>query len=252
LIPRRYLDKGPTGGGNLTTRINNIIESSNYRLADIFEVIRPKTIRDDPVGTLIIDEVRGVNISRFGEIMGDLRDVRVRSTLKSRFDEQRLRPGDIVFAHRGPIGRVAYVSEQNLQDGDLWAGQTLFIFRERKRYTHARDLPYCDPRVLFMYLSTPNVQKAWLSVSSIGRSPSIPIGEVERFTVPQSLTSERKPKRAPSSRNQTAPTEEVVDMILGEFKEYHENRQRIREMEIRLHDGLGRVWNTAWRGNAEN
>jgi hypothetical protein len=247
LLPKRYLATGPVAGSDLATHFKNATNAIGHRLADLFEIIRPKTIRDDPVGTLPIQEISGVHISQFGELSGPPRKADIRSTLKARFDEQRLRPGDIVFAHRGPIGRAAYLSEENLEDSDLWAGQTLFIFRQRKRYAGAPDVPYCDPRVLFMYLLAPRVRDAWKDVASSGRSPSIPIGEVERFMVPNGLTVERKPKRGPGSPEKGSTTETPADRILNEFELHQQNCKKLRETEIRLHVGLDRVWDTVWR-----
>jgi len=247
LLPRRYLVTGPVGGSDLATHFKNARNATGYRLADLFEIIRPKTIRDDPVGTFPIQEISGVNISQFGELSDKPRKANIRSTSQARFDEQRLRPGDIVFAHRGPIGRVVYLSKDNLADRDLWAGQTLFIFRQRKRYTGAPDVPYCDPRVLFMYLLAPRVREAWKNVASSGRSPSIPIGEVERFMVPNGLTAERKPKREHGSPEKGSATGTPTDRILSEFNLHQQNCRKLRETEIRLHGGLDRVWDTVWR-----
>ncbi|MBY6202836.1 restriction endonuclease subunit S [Maritalea mobilis] len=247
LLPKRYLSAGPVGGPNFVTRTQNAMYATEYRLADLFEIIRPKTIRNDPVGTLQIQEVSGINISHFGEILGTPRNVTVRSTLEERFEEQRLKPGDIVFAHRGPIGRVAYLSEQSLEGTNLWAGQTLFVFRERKRFAEARDVPYCDPRVLFMYLLTPMTLESWKNVSNGGRSPSIPIGEVERFMVPKSLATKSKPKRTSASAKKGTATEKTVDHILAEFEHHQKKTEELRTMESQMHDGLHRVWDTAWR-----
>lgn len=247
LLPRRYLGAGPSGGPNFAARFTNAMQPADCRLADLFEVIRPKTMRDDPVGMLSIQEVRGVNISQFGELSGAVRVVNVRSTLKARLDEQRLRQGDIVFAHRGPIGRVAYVSEKVLRDMDLWAGQTLFIFREPKRYAGAPRIPYCDPRALFMYLLTPKVREFWRNVANGSRSPFIPIGEVERFMVPKSLTLERKPKREPRLPEEVIASGKPADRMLVEFNRHQQTMEEMREIETRLYAGLDCVWDIAWR-----
>lgn len=247
LLPKRYLSKGPSGAPGLIKYPSYTRNPAHFCLADLFDIIRPKSIREDPVGTAEVREISGRNISQFGDILERPRQVCIRSTTLGRFDEQELRPGDVVFAHRGPIGRVAYLSENYLEPPGLWAGQTLFIFRQRKWYSIASSGPYCDPRVLFMYLMTREVKESWRKVSISSRSPAIPIGEVERFMVPKSLTEQRKPKYISTSREREGAPASTSDQVLVEFERYKENCKNLKDVETKLNNGLGQVWKTTWQ-----
>ncbi|WP_324754340.1 restriction endonuclease subunit S [Roseovarius sp. Pro17] len=245
LKPSRYLGSGPTGGRDFTEKMNNISRSTTHILADYFEIIRPKTTKRDPVGTFPIQEVRAGNISANGEMMGSLRKISVRSTLAVGLEEQVIKTGDILFAHRGPVGKVAYVNDPNIQDSKVWAGQTLMIFRARRKSSAARATLYCDPKVLFMYMLTPDVQASWSRVATGDRSPAVPIGIIESFGLPDNLILPRKPKRKSSSDKLASPSS-YTDIILLEFQNRQNELERLREIQIEMNDGLDRVSNAAW------
>ena len=245
LKPARYLERGPTGGIDIASQFRNATNPAKYRLADLFDIIRPKTTKDDPVGTLSIHEISGSNISKIGVISGSFRKINVRATLAGGLEEQSLKPGDILFAHRGPIGRVAYVTEADLEREKIWAAQTVFILRPRKRTSHSLDLPYCDPKVLFMYLLTPSVQESWQKLFINKRSPTIPIGEIERFALPENLLIAKTRKKARTSGKDSS-TNDPIDNLLAEFQNRQDNLMKLREIEASMNDGLKRVWKSAW------
>lgn len=249
LKPSRYHAMGPIGGSNLRQRLGNVSRPPKHKLIDFFEVIRPKTTRKDPVGTLELHEVRAGNISRNGEIVGLLSRVAVRSTLEGGLEEQVIKPGDILFAHRGPIGRVAYVTEANAQGGKIWASQTLMIFRARKRSSNDRVTLYCDPRVLFMYLLTSDVQESWSKVATGDRSPAIPIGQIESFVLPGNLLFPEKPNRRIAEGN-SASVSGCIDLILSEFQNRQNDLKILHEVQEGMNDGLARVWDAAWANPA--
>lgn len=246
LTPVRYLASGPVGGRNLATRLNKIFIPTKYRLADLYEITRPKTTKNDPVGTVNIYEVSAGNISTLGDLSGTLRTINVRSTIPSRLEEQQIRPGDILFAHRGPIGRVTYVSEANLDGAMLWAGQTLLILRHRKRSMQSPNTPYCDPRVLLMYLLTPAVQANWKTLAISSRSPAIPIGEIERFGLPEKLMVPRKPKKRRQLNENVDSIRRPTELILAEYHRLQESIAKMRKLEESVEDGLNKVWDSVW------
>jgi hypothetical protein len=245
LEPARYLGPSAAGGASMAEKMSNVFRPPRYALADFFEVKRPKTTKADPVGTLGIQEVRAGNITANGEISGALRKISIRSTLEIGLEEQVIKPGDILFAHRGPIGHVAYVTEADIRESKIWAGQTVLIFRARKKSSGDRDMQYCDPRVLFMYLLTPEVRRKWRSIAIGDRSPAIPIGEVESFKLPDNLLLAKKPKRAGLSvgaGNPCSPTE----LILAEYQDRQNNLLKLQKIQASMKDGLRRVSETAW------
>ncbi|MBY6203223.1 hypothetical protein KUV65_17785 [Maritalea mobilis] len=242
LSPTRYLTTGPVGGPSIAAHFRNLMTATQYPLSDLFDIIRPKTTKNDPVGTLTIHEVSAGNLATYGELSGPFRSVNLRATVERRLDEQRIRPRDILFAHRGPVGCVAYVSEEDLDNMSLWAGQTLLIIRPRRKYVQSSDMPSCDPRALFMYLLTAKVQESWQGKATDRRSPAIPIGEVERFGVPESLVlrkNAKKPSHSPEA-------ESASNLFLSEYQRLRQNRAKIREIEARMNDGLDRVWGAVW------
>jgi len=245
LKPSRYLVTGPAGGGNLAEHFNNVFRPSKYKLADLFEIIRPKTTRHDPVGTVDIQEVRAGDISAKGEITGELRKLTVRSTVAIGLEEQVIKSGDIVFAHRGPIGRVTYMTEADFQKADIWAAQSLLIFRPRKRSSVDRGKVFCDPRVLFMYLLTSEVRQNWRKLATGDRSPAIPIGQIESFNLPKNLIIPKKKKKA-GADTVLEPHQNYTDVILAEFEHRQEQLIKLREIQMSLNDGSERVWDAAW------
>ena len=251
LTPKRYLAKGPAGGRSIADVFSNIQTPSKYRLADLFEVIRPKTTKNNSTGDGEIDELRPSDIRESGDLSGTFRKITLRDTVKSGLQEQKLNAGDLIFAHRGPVGRIGYVTKDDIQNGVLWAAQSLLIIRPRKQKSGRGASPYCDPRALFMYLLAPKVRSHWLKVAIGDRSPSIPIGEVERFGLPENLILQAKPKtagRSPKNRQ----LDSSVDVIIAEFEARQRHMENIRELEEKIVSGIDHVWNTAWAKSPEN
>lgn len=245
LRPGRYLGTGPAGGQDLAARMKNTLSPTKYRLADFFEIIRPKTTKSDPVGTLSIQEARAGNISANGEISGDLRRITVRSTLSAGLEEQIIKPGDILFAHRGPVGHVAYVSDAEVQGGDVWAGQTLLIFRARRRSASDRSGQYCAPRALFMYMLMPDVKSSWRRLAIGDRSPAIPIGQIESFRLPENLLLPNKPRQTALSIGSTPPRN-YTEILLAEFQLRQNKLKELSLIQSNMNEGLDRVWKASW------
>jgi len=244
LKPARYLVTGPSGGRNPAEVFRNAFFPGKHKLADLFEIIRPKTTRHDPVGTFEIQEVRAGNISENGEITGQLRRIGIRSTLAIGLEEQLIKPGDILFAHRGPIGHATYVTDATTQKSPMWAGQTLLIFRPRKRSSGNKNAIYCDPRVLFMYLLTPAVRKDWSKSVSDERSPAIPIGRIESLNLPENLILPRNPKKGDPTASQYSS--HIHKEILTEYQKRQKKLTNLRELQDSMNEGLVRVWESAW------
>lgn len=179
-----------------------------FRVADIFDVIRPKFVRNDPVGDDFIIELGARNLSADNEFIDINRRISVRHTRLASLEEQRIRKGDILFVHRTNIGQVYYVNPEDearlqkrlqatviekVSTAKLFASQDFYILRQRRRTSSHENWKHCDPRLLYMILMLPPVLKHWRSVVSGKKSPSIPIGEVERFDIPPQLVVKAVP-----------------------------------------------------------
>ncbi|KEJ89150.1 restriction endonuclease subunit S [Sulfitobacter donghicola] len=250
LAPKRYLAKGPAGGRSIADAFANIRKPLKYRLADLFEVIRPKTTKSNPTGEEEINELRPSDIHESGDLSGTFRKIALRDTVTIGLQEQRIKAGDLLFAHRGPVGRVGYVTKQNIQNKHLWAAQSLLIIRPRKQKSGRGPRPHCDPRVLFMYLLSPKVRNHWVELAIGDRSPSIPIGEVERFGLPENLILQTKPKKADPSQKE-ARLESHIDVIIAEFEARQRHMASIQELEKKITSGINHVWETAWAKSLE-
>lgn len=245
LGPARYLANGPAGGRSVGAVFKNTHTPTKYKLADLFEIVRPKTTKDDPVGKLKINEVRPGDVSDLGDLLASSRELHVKSASKSGLLEQKIKAGDVLFAHRGPIGRVAYVTQGDVEASDIWAAQSLLIFRPRKQMSGKGKLPYCDPRVLFMYLLTHEVRDSWNKLAIGDRSPAIPIGEIERFGLHENLLMTRKHGQAGTAEG-TLKADKSCDLIIAEFKARRANLQKIRGLEATMKCGLDRTWDLTW------
>lgn len=242
LNPSRYLARGPTGGKSIAAVFRNLKAPSKHLMIDFFEIIRPKTVKKDASGNAVVTELRPSDISMRGDLLGSCRVVSVRKGSESNLNDQKLREGDIVFAHRGAVGRVCYITEDDIADKDLWAAQSLLIFRPRKQ-SSGNSRPYCDPRILYMYLSTPKVQADWLRLSIGDRSPAIPIGEVERFALPESLMIDRKLAKSKDDRYEPDST---YGQLRNAFLERQTTLRSVRALETKLDHELEKVWEVLW------
>ncbi|MGC1496295.1 MAG: restriction endonuclease subunit S [Sulfitobacter sp.] len=250
LVPKRYLAKGPAGGRSIADAFANIRTPLKFRLADLFEVIRPKTTKNNPSGDENIKEVRPSDIHESGDLSETFRKIALRDTVIIGLQDQRIKAGDLLFAHRGPVGRVGYVTKQNIQNNGLWAAQSLLIVRPRKQKSGRGPRPYCDPRVLFMYLLSPKVRNHWVELAIGDRSPSIPIGEVERFGLPENLILQTKPKKADHSQKE-AQLDTHIDVIIAEFEARQRHMENIRDLEKKIASGIDHAWETAWAKSLE-
>lgn len=242
LNPSRYLAKGPTGGKSIAAVFKNLRAPSKHMMIDFFDIIRPKTVKKDASGNADVAELRPSDISMRGDLLGSCRIVGVRQGAERNLDDQKLREGDVVFAHRGAIGRVCYITEHDIAEKDLWAAQSLLIFRPRKQ-SSGNSRPYCDPRVLYMYLSTPKVQEGWPKLAIGDRSPAIPIGEVERFALPDSLMIDRKLAK---SKDERYDSDSTYGQLRDAFRERQATLRSVRELETKLDHELEKVWEVLW------
>lgn len=190
LLPSRFLGVGPVDADTLSNLYAKMRKPGGTRLADLFEVIRPKTTRHESQGELTIHEVRAGDITEQGEISKASRQICVRETIGPNLASQELRTDDILLAHKGPVGRVAYIDSESAsgdQDARLWAAQSILVLRARKQQSAQAGSPTCDPKIMFMYLLSPQIRKHWQEASTNVRSPSLSIANIERLEIIEPL-----------------------------------------------------------------
>jgi hypothetical protein len=234
--PNRYIANSRGDGGGILVAFRDLSNPTNSRLADYFEIIRPKATKHDPVGEFDLWEVRASNLSGFGEIEGTYRHLTVRQAKMEAIAEQKVRKDDILFAHRGPIGRVSYVRDAPQVGHELWASQSLMIIRQKARKASSKF--YCDRKALFLYLLNEGVRHSWSIVAVGDRSPAIPIGEIERRGLPNNLITEVKRLR---STKILGDDNGIDSLIKAEFQAYEECIADMNEAKRALHDSLERV-----------
>ncbi|MBU2991890.1 hypothetical protein Q4555_14390 [Octadecabacter sp. 1_MG-2023] len=243
LSPRRYLAVGPTGGNSIGAVFKNSRTPPKHKLIQLFKIIRPKTTKKDPNGEFAIKELRPSDISERGDLSGSYREIQVRKGTESNLEPQKLRRNDVVFAHRGSIGRVCYITDDDIEQTDLWAAQSLLIFRARKQRSGEEAPPYCDPRILFMYLLTSKVQDTWSKLAIGDRSPAIPIGEIERFALPDRLLIKKKLKKSQDNRyDPVSPYGQLRDA----YNDWQATLRAVRELEEKLNYDREKVWDISW------
>lgn len=243
LKPTRYIAKNQVGGRGIAETFNNSRLIPQYRLADLFRVIRPKTTRNDPLGNSFIQEIRAGDLTDLGQILAPSRKIEVQDFIPKRLEDQLIQSGDILFAHRGPIGRVAYVNDDDLHsEHNTYASQSLMILRprpaERSRAKHA----ICDPRVLFMYLLATMSRGYWTDLAIGDRSLAIPIGEIERLGLSEKLLLPPKTKLEAWDNHENPHHRRV----LSEFQKHQERLIKIKQLNAAADAGLQEVWDAAW------
>lgn len=242
LLPSKYLGDGPTAGKNIKKAFRNRHRPARTRLADLFHVIRPKTTRNDTTGTLLLTEVRAGDITQLGEIAETSRQLLLTDTKKEKLKEQELRLGDILLAHRGPVGRVAYYIPRLGDDGDdlkVWAGQSVMILRARTKSADQIGRPACDPRMLFMYLQSPVIQKYWRETATDIRSPSLSIGSIERLEIAEPLLVFKNKSKENVAHNKKFSARQKL--FLKAFQTRQDNLVKINRIQLRLERDLNRV-----------
>lgn len=94
-----------------------------------------------------------------------------------------------------------------------------------------------------MYLSTPKVQDSWLKLAIGDRSPAIPIGEVERFALPDSLMIDRKLAK---SKDERYDSDSTYGQLRDAFRERQATLRSVRALETKLDDQLEKAWDIFW------
>ena len=107
----------------------------------------------------------------------------------------------------------------------------------------AEIYPVDDPRVLYMYLSTPKVQDDWLKLKVGDRSPATPIGEIERLALPEGLIIDGK---LANSKTDCYEPDSTYGQLRDAFRERQATLKSVRALETKLDHELEKVWDVFW------
>ena len=140
----RYLDR------QARDAIDQLLAKSEVaELSDLVEMIRPAALTQQEGGDYVLLEAAPADIAEDGYVCDPSRTIFVDRIQYRKAVNQVLRPGDVLIAFKGNVGRVGIVPDNVPSEGSstIWtAGQSLMILRLKARH---RLLP----RVLSEYLS---------------------------------------------------------------------------------------------------
>ena len=121
---------------------------------------------------------------------------------------------------------MTYVTKTDISEQHKWAAQLLVIIHKRARQPTRRKLPFCDPRILLMLLLTPREQEHWRSIAVGSKSPTVPIGEIERLGLPDRILSKVK-----KVRHRVKPQKKhIIALNISYWTSFDECQHRLSKM----------------------
>lgn len=175
LTSERYLEQ------QARDAINQFL--NGYEVAELMEVvemIRPAPVTQQDGGEYTILEAAPSDIGDDGYLSKPSRCVAVDQAQHRKASNQQVRPGDIVIAFKGTVGKVGMVPKEAPEDGasTMWtAGQSLMILRPKGR----KELRPC---VLFEYLSDEVVQEYLRALAGGSAIQTIAMKDLKSVAVP--------------------------------------------------------------------
>jgi hypothetical protein len=171
----RYLDR------QARDAIDQLLAKSEVaELADLVEMIRPAALTQQEGGEYVLREAAPADIAEDGHICDPSRTISVDRIQYRKAVNQVLRPGDVLIAFKGNVGRVAIVPDNVPVEGSstIWtAGQSLMILRLKGRHK-------LSPRVLCEYLSDEVVQEHLKSLAGGSAIQTIAMKDLKSLAIP--------------------------------------------------------------------
>ena len=164
----------------LTSEARNIqtvlSDEITVALDEVATIVRAQAIGSREA-EIIVDahEVNPADIHETGYIGYPSKTVSINAEKINRYDRQKLKPGDILLAIKGSIGRVGIVPDD--AGKDWYAGQSFAILRL------IPDSPIKDPIVLYRYLASDFAQQLLLSRSAGATVKLIKMQDVNKMQV---------------------------------------------------------------------
>lgn len=157
-----------------------LAESEVAELADLVEMIRPAALTQQEGGEYTVLEAAPADIAVDGNVADPSRTIFVDRVQYRKAFNQMLRPGDVLIAFKGSVGKVGIVPEGVPSEGSstIWAaGQSLMILRLKGRHK-------LSPHVLCEYLSNEVVQEHLKSLAGGTAIQTIAMKDLKRIEIP--------------------------------------------------------------------
>ena len=171
----RYLDR------QARDAIDQLLAKSEVsELADLVEMIRPAALTQQEGGEYVLLEAAPADIAEDGNVYDPSRTISVDRIQYRKAVNQVLRPGDVLIAFKGNVGRVGIVPDNVPTEGSstVWtAGQSLMILRLKGRHK-------LSPHVLYEYLSDEVVQEHLKSLAGGSAIQTIAMKDLKSLVIP--------------------------------------------------------------------
>lgn len=171
----RYLDR------QARDAIDQLLAKSEVaELADLVEMIRPAALTQQEGGEYVLLEAAPADIAEDGNVYNPSRTISVDRIQYRKAVNQVLRPGDVLIAFKGNVGRVGIVPDNVPAEGSstIWtAGQSLMILRLKGSHK-------LSPHVLCEYLSDEVVQEHLKSLAGGSAIQTIAMKDLKSLAIP--------------------------------------------------------------------
>lgn len=171
----RYLDR------HARDAIAQLLAKSEVaELSELVEMIRPAALTQQEGGEYIVLEAAPADIAENGNVSDPSRTISVDRVQFRKAANQVLRPGDVLIAFKGAVGKVGIVPDDVPADGSstIWAaGQSLMILRLKGRHK-------LSPHVLYEYLSDEVVQEHLKSLAGGSAIQTIAMKDLKSLAIP--------------------------------------------------------------------
>ncbi len=171
----RYLDR------HARDAIAQLLAKSEVaELSELVEMIRPAALTQQEGGEYIVLEAAPADIAENGNVSDPSRTISVDGVQFRKAANQVLRPGDVLIAFKGAVGKVGIVPDDVPADGSstIWAaGQSLMILRLKGKHK-------LSPHVLCEYLSDEVVQGHLKSLAGGSAIQTIAMKDLKSLAIP--------------------------------------------------------------------
>ncbi len=143
-------------------------------------MIRPIALTQQEDGEYTVLEAAPADIAEDGNVSDPSWTISVDRVQYRKVSNQMLRPGDVLIAFKGAVGKVGIVPDDVPADGSsaVWAaGQSLMILRMKGRHK-------LSPHVLCEYLSDEVVQEHLKSLAGGSAIQTIAMKDLKSLAIP--------------------------------------------------------------------
>lgn len=157
-----------------------LAKSKTSDLSDLVEMIRPAALTQQEGGEYALLEAAPADIGEDGFVCDPSRTISIDRIQYRKAVNQVLRPGDVLIAFKGNVGKIGIVPDNVPAEGSstIWtAGQSLMILRLKARHR-------LSPHVLYEYLSDEVVQEHLKSLAGGSAIQTIAMKDLKSLAIP--------------------------------------------------------------------